>query len=109
MTSRRVTLPEPRAVGHLCTMDTAALTTVPSVRRRDVAFSQLARRVRLLALVGRTASAPVFRVDESRHVDPDAIDRDAWLEWGRAHLTREEFDRRERAVEVDRAAQRVSV
>jgi hypothetical protein len=110
MPSRRVTLPEPRALGHLCTMDTTALTTVLSLRRRDVAFSHLARRARALARVGRVSPArPGFRVDETRHVQPDMIDRDAWLEWGRAHLTPEEFARRERAVEADRAGQRAAV
>jgi hypothetical protein len=89
-------------------MDAGTLTSPARPGHRRSLVTMLARPLRVRVRAPRIgAEAPLLRVDESIHVDPALLDREAWLEWGRENLSAEQFERRRRAVEADRqAAQR---
>lgn len=118
MPNRRVTLIPPRYHESPCSMDATTLSpSILRVRRRDVAV-RLAQRVASVAWHARavvrarrlTAEAGGrLHVDPALRVDPSVIDDDEWLAWGKRNLSQLEYERRVRAVDADRAAQRVRV
>lgn len=108
MPSSRVTL-NTLHNGQPCTMDAAALTSVPRARRRN-ALPQLARRVRIAARARRISRASVgLRVEHAVRVDPSELDAATWLEWAEANLTPLELERTKRAAEADRSAQGAAI
>jgi hypothetical protein len=87
-------------------METAGALTPASgtLLKRVRPFGWTRRRVISAVELPTTSVASAYRVDASIVLDPSVIDDEAWLEWGRANLTADEYARRCRAVEIDRAA-----
>lgn len=107
MPTRRVTLAT-SARRHACTMDTPATTLTPvkgTLLRRVLPLGWLHTRDRRVP----RRVAPAYRVDMSITLDPGLFDDDAWVEWGRDHLTADECGRRRQAVETDRAESATTV
>lgn len=105
MPTRRVTLALARK-GYTSAMNAPSLMSARP--RRGVRLSAVAQCIREVARRRRDVGRAVtVGFDSAVRVDPAAISDVEWLRWGKQNLTPAEFERRERAVEADRASQPV--
>lgn len=69
--------------------------------------AEVGSRVRAVRLP-RRSSRGGLQFDPTVRIDPTVIDGERWLAWGEANLSTVDFERMQRAVEADRASQRVA-